>query len=45
MMILDLLLPFGLAVAFCLWELAALHRHDRRARAEETRAQAEEQRP
>lgn len=30
MMILDLLLPFGLAVAFCVWELVSLHRHERR---------------
>lgn len=33
MMILDLLIPFGLALLLGVAELVALHRHDRRERA------------
>jgi hypothetical protein len=40
-MILDLLIPFGVAALLGIWELYSLHRHDRRHAADAERARRE----
>lgn len=40
-MILDLLIPFGVAALLGIWELYSLHRDDRRRAAEAERARRE----